>query len=323
MERQIVVLTPVRNEAWILENFLTAVSSFADRIIVLDQSSEDGSREIASRFPKVVLVDNPSQEFNEKERQNILLMEARKLGTGQVLVALDADEIPSPDFYQPEFQRMLRTSPEGTVFQFDWLNLEPGLGVAYRSPMAPMIFVDDGSENSHDVEIHRTRLPVPNISKLIPLKSPTILHFQYVCPGRLALKQQWYQVLERVKFPNKSRLEIYRQYHHLVVRDRSRFERVPEEWEDFLKRLSLSVGSLCSAAANPVWEREVRAMIEEFGVQYFRDIDLPGFISAGSSQRWLIRYASQTQGLTASSSSSVIRLFVRAFDKLLIKFFGA
>src|SRR5207247_9635192 len=62
---RVVVVTPVRNEAWILERFLSVTSRFADHIIVADQRSSDGSRAICSRYPNVTVIDNPTDEFNE------------------------------------------------------------------------------------------------------------------------------------------------------------------------------------------------------------------------------------------------------------------
>ena len=42
-----IVMTPVRNEAWVLPAFLESTSRWADYIIIADQMSTDGSREIA------------------------------------------------------------------------------------------------------------------------------------------------------------------------------------------------------------------------------------------------------------------------------------
>ena len=66
MKRKIIVLMPVKNEAWILPLSLQAASVWADMIILSDQGSTDGSKEIARRFPKVHLIENDSLgEFNE------------------------------------------------------------------------------------------------------------------------------------------------------------------------------------------------------------------------------------------------------------------
>jgi hypothetical protein len=52
-EMKIIALMPVRNEAWVLPHSLACLSAFCDVILVNDQSSEDESREICRRFPKV------------------------------------------------------------------------------------------------------------------------------------------------------------------------------------------------------------------------------------------------------------------------------
>lgn len=53
-----IVLTPVFNEAWILPAFLIAMSLWADYIIIADQMSTDGSREIYKEFEKVIVINN-------------------------------------------------------------------------------------------------------------------------------------------------------------------------------------------------------------------------------------------------------------------------
>jgi len=81
----IICLTPVKNESWILEKFLKCASLWADHIIVADQNSQDNSREIAAKFPKVHIINNPSQ-FHEGERQALLLREARKIEGPKLLM---------------------------------------------------------------------------------------------------------------------------------------------------------------------------------------------------------------------------------------------
>ena len=74
-----VVLTPVRNEAWILRAFLEAASLWADHIIIADQMSTDGSREIAKEYPKVILVDNDRKEMHQAATRRLLFEEAKKI----------------------------------------------------------------------------------------------------------------------------------------------------------------------------------------------------------------------------------------------------
>src|SRR4051812_45117660 len=113
---QVVCLTPVKDEAWILERFLAAASVWADHIVVADQGSTDGSRTIAARFEKVKLVENKSEGYDEGARQRLLLETARAVVPGpRVLIALDADEaLTAGATASPEWRRILESAP-GTV----------------------------------------------------------------------------------------------------------------------------------------------------------------------------------------------------------------
>ena len=77
----VICVIPIKNEAWILNRCLAAASLWADYIIVSDQMSTDGSREIALKYLKVQLIDNLSSKFNEVGRQQLLLDAARKIDT--------------------------------------------------------------------------------------------------------------------------------------------------------------------------------------------------------------------------------------------------
>ena len=48
-----IAMTPVRNEAWVLHAFLKTTSTWADFIIIADQMSTDGSRDIYKQYEKV------------------------------------------------------------------------------------------------------------------------------------------------------------------------------------------------------------------------------------------------------------------------------
>src|SRR4051794_12601821 len=89
---QTICLTPTRNEAWVIRHFLAAASTWADKVIVADQSSTDGTAEALGNFAKASLVRNESLVFDERHRQNLLLGRAREMQGKRILIALDADE---------------------------------------------------------------------------------------------------------------------------------------------------------------------------------------------------------------------------------------
>src|SRR4051812_20136261 len=110
---KIVVITPVKNEAWILNRFLQVTSQFADRIIIADQNSTDESVSICQRYLKVTLVRNEFDEYDEASRQRLLIQMARELvPEPKILLALDADEILAANATTTSgWQDMLKAAP--------------------------------------------------------------------------------------------------------------------------------------------------------------------------------------------------------------------
>ena len=119
----IVVVTPVRNEAWVLDAFLSCTSSWADYIILADQHSNDGTREIAERYEKVILIDNPTQEWYEYICRTRLLEEAAKIPGEKIIFGLDADEFLSEGFEKTHSWHRILNSHGNEIFCFRWLNL--------------------------------------------------------------------------------------------------------------------------------------------------------------------------------------------------------
>ena len=119
MNTPIIVLTPIKNEKWILDRFLQITSTFADTIIVADQQSTDNSVKICKKYPKVNIINNPGTAYDEAFRQNLLINEARKLHSRKkILLALDADEIMTADSLNSKEWNKLKEAPIGTVLYF-------------------------------------------------------------------------------------------------------------------------------------------------------------------------------------------------------------
>ena len=74
-------------------------------------------RRLLGLFPKVHLLINESQNFNEAERQIRLIEAARECSADQrLLFALDADEILAADsISNPGWQRMLQAPPGDSI----------------------------------------------------------------------------------------------------------------------------------------------------------------------------------------------------------------
>src|SRR5688572_13904360 len=85
-------LTPMRNEAWIVKEFIAAANLWATRIVVADQISTDGTLEQLQSSAGTEVVINDSPIYDEAHRQKVLLERARQFPGKRIMFGLDADE---------------------------------------------------------------------------------------------------------------------------------------------------------------------------------------------------------------------------------------
>jgi glycosyltransferase involved in cell wall biosynthesis len=270
---RLICVTPVRNEEWILGRFLQAAELWADEIIVADQGSTDATREIAARFAKVRLIDNPVGAYDEGARQRLLLGAAREVPGPRVVIALDADEaLAGGSWETEEWEAALRSAP-GTVLRFHWVNLLPDGRRAYiPAERVPFGFVDDGTDHEGS-SIHSTRVPVPARAPVLDLDAPKVLHLQYTDWPRMQSKQRWYQAWERIHHPAKRPVQIYRQYHRMDAFPPSEVHPLDPTWLAAYEARDIR---LAEHARQSVywWDVEVVRWLAEHGSAPFRRIDL-------------------------------------------------
>ena len=199
--KKIIVLVPVKNEAWILERFLSVCSIFADHIIIADQNSSDGSTTIYQHFPKATVINNTNKEYNEADRQLLLIQTAReRFGLNNILLAIDADEILSANAMQSnDWQLMLKAKP-GTILYFEKPTLlkDTSTAIRYLGGGWPLGYVDDGAEHTPTI-IHSTRVPTPAYADKLYLNDIKFLHYALVRLDAQASKQRMYSIVENLK----------------------------------------------------------------------------------------------------------------------------
>ncbi len=255
MSKKIICLTPIKNEEWILDNFLKAASLWADHIIVLDQHSTDLSLEIVKKYNKAILLEN-DDEYNEVSRQKRLLVEARKIDNKAILIALDADEFLSGNFAEDPDWGRVKNMGEGIVLQFPWDNLYKNSGKYWNASTGkPFGFADDGISEHGGSIIHNDRLPAGKNFKTFLLKNVHVMHFMYTDWARMDSKHRWYQAWERINRPRSS-LSIYREYHHMFAIKKNNLVPIPAEWFDYYDKMGVHLKNI-KKHENYWWDLEV------------------------------------------------------------------
>lgn len=214
-----IVMTPVRNEAWVLNAFLKATSLWADYIIIADQMSTDGSREIYKKFPKVKVIDNTLEKMYMSETRKLLFEEAKKIEGDKILFALDADEFLSGDFMHTKaWDRILHSKPND-CFCWSWMNLK-GDDVQKYSIHEKYFWAVHVSDSSWDGifpdrVIHEWRLPWPkeaDENHTIYIDDFFSIHFARVNQLRQMNKERFYKVSSLPVKERYSKVSIIRQY---------------------------------------------------------------------------------------------------------------
>jgi hypothetical protein len=316
----IICLTPVKNEAWILDRFLQCTSLWADLIIVADQMSTDGSREIMSRYPKVQMIENKSEAFNEPERQKLLLDAARKVSIDRkkLIFALDADEILTANAFESAEWIKLLNAPKGTIVRFDFLNIHPDWKRYWVGGRAfPWAFMDDDLGQHAGNMIHSYRLPLSPDRTEITCQTIKVLHYQFTDWRRMQSKHRWYQCFELLNRNHLDPLSIFRAYNHMYGIPEEDFSEIDGKWLSFYETNGIDMVSV-EMDTQYRWDGEVEKYFEQNGRHYFSSLaiwDNFGEDPRSHFQKWIHYYLFKTQILYLEKNLS--GKIIRQFDKIL------
>lgn len=280
LKPQIIVLTPVRNEAWVLKAFLTCTSLWADKIIIADQMSTDGSRELYKLFPKVQVIDNDRVEMHMAATRRLLHKAAQKIPGDKIIFTLDTDEFLSGDFVHTDIWHKILNSRPNDAFGWQWMNLKAGDFTKY-STHVPYDWAVHASEDLWEGKypdnfIHESRLPwtykTDSEHEFITQEFYSI-HLARVNQLRQRNKERFYQV-SSLAIKNKywNFIKIYRMYHreeHLEYFD------VPQDAYKFYEDNGIDFWSLVDLSDEGVYyTEEIIKYFERDGLKKYALLDI-------------------------------------------------
>lgn len=330
---KIIVVTPVRNEAWVLDAFLTCTSSWADYIIIADQHSDDGTREIAAKYEKVILIDNPTQEWYEYLCRTKLLEEAAKIPGDKIIFGLDADEFLSEGFEKTDSWKKIIGSKGNEIFCFNWLNLFDNYTTVEYTNMhfewaahfdSSIDFVEEYKQREKHA-VHCMRVPCLKGDQIryIHVDDFWVVHLAKLNHEKMRQKYDFYQVTWVDKNKEKANpISMYRNYNKYYPDNISLLDtpvRLCRKGEE--KDYSYLVSS---SDYGKHYVDEMVAVFEREGTDKFAKLciwDNPYLQAAGINPklplkyRLLHRYLKKTQSY---SSSKIIKWIDRIFKLLLL-----
>ena len=273
---KVIALLPVRNEAWVLPHSLACLSAFCDVILVNDQDSEDESREICRRFPKVVLIASSERLVCEQARWQ-LLDAARDYEGCNVLWCTDADELMPPVLARRFIDAYRDDLKPGTVVECLYYHLWHRAD-RYRTggyPYAPywkeLGLRDDRRmdfERTRRLPLHEPRVPLGGATGRLQAPDLPVLHLQWLLAERNQMKQAWYRCREWLD-GLKTAAAINEFYSRTLPDPGVRTEEVPAAWIEGVTFPDLAVDRL------PSWqERDILGWFEAQTPGFFEPLEI-------------------------------------------------
>lgn len=277
--KPVIVLCPARNEGENLRALLPTWLTFADHVIIADQSDDDQVIRAAEPYPNVLVVPNPDSDFHEGSRILLLSQTARERFGEGIFLSLDADETLSANVLDSKEWRAFRASPPGTTGSFPWVTLwrsseryvtGDGIGGPYPNRLA---FVDDGRTDFPTTVMHGARgIGLDDTSKEFIFEDVVILHYLALDFDRLNQKQNWYKCWWLNKNPKYYHVNRNHAWPHLI--SDADTAPTPDEWFSGYEDLGLTVRTIAREPGPSWYQVDVLRWMAERSPEFYHGVDM-------------------------------------------------
>lgn len=282
---KLVATMPLRNEAWIVGLSARAALKWCDALVVLLHASTDRTQEIiesvAAEHPgRVTILKELGHSWLEMEHRQRLLEAARGLGASHIAIC-DADEVlcgnllgkvrdeiellAPRQYLQAEMQCMWRALDRFRTDSRIWSGRRD-LVLAFADwPDVRWRPINGGYQ-------HHQRAPLNTRPSSRVLSPGGVMHLQWASWRRLIAKHIWYQMHERVTYPDLP-----------VGKIANRYSYAPNEWGLVTKPASggwwepyAELMGHVDLNAVPWHEAESARLLAEHGAEHFEGLDFHG-----------------------------------------------
>lgn len=269
----LIVTSCTRNYGWVTRAFLEGNTRWADYIIIVDQMSTDGTREMCAKYKNVVLVDDPDMSYKENTRAKMAFMKGRELAEGRdaIYFALDIDEVMPANWENTKDGRNILNSKPGDMFQLEWANILPDGKTCNRSEQQYKIFHDNGMAwQEAGIQMHTPLLPYSSWDiEPTEVHDFPLLHFGDYYPRWTKYKWIYYQFLEIQQHRSKSSISIYRMYQK-TEKDNIILKPIDSEW---LYR-DVDIIGLVDTKTTPIFVEYIKEIIAKENISKFQPLDV-------------------------------------------------
>ncbi len=278
MKRPLLIcLTSTRNYGWVTSAFLHANSMWADYIIIVDQMSTDGTREMALQNPKVILLDDKDMAYSETKRSEMAINRAREIKGDKIFIYLAIDEVLPANIKQTEGWKKIINSKQGEIFCFKWANLLPDKKHYFNSGhnfwMARGFHDDNITPYNNDgLDMHTHCIPYPNTPvKETLIDDFSILHFAVYNEKWNKRKQRFYQFVDFDK-NNRSAVQLSRMYkQNLITGD---IKTIPTKWLHTVENSGFNLFAQVNLDSEPLFDKYIFEFIEKNGIDRYKKLNV-------------------------------------------------